>query len=149
MSVAVIATPAGPAKRLTLVVQQLLPRLGGVLGIRALHNRVDWARLLAEAAVYALGHVDVVAGRAAGAVGTLLGLDGDGLGGADLDSLACQGEQHGSPRGTYGLAELAGDAAFLAGGITSQGVLSTETRRDGALEFKVSVPMLPTATPPA
>ena len=68
----------------TLVVQQLLARLGGVLGVGALDDGVDGARLLAEAAVDALGHVNVVAGGAAGAVGALLGLDGDGLGGADL-----------------------------------------------------------------
>ena len=69
---------------LTLVVQQLFSGLGSVLGVGALDDGVDGARLLAEAAVDALGHVDVVAGGAAGAVGALLGLDGDGLGRADL-----------------------------------------------------------------
>lgn len=72
-------------QQLLLVVQQLLPRLGSVLGIRRLDNGVDGARLLAEAAVDALRHVDVVAGRAARAILTLLGFDGDGLGGADLE----------------------------------------------------------------
>jgi hypothetical protein len=71
-------------QQLLLVVQQLLPRLGGVLGVRRLDNGVDGARLLAEAAVDALRHVDVVAGRAAGTILTLLGFDGNGLGGADL-----------------------------------------------------------------
>lgn len=69
----------------TLVVQQLLSRLGGVFSVGALDNGVDGARLLAEAAVDALGHVDIVAGRTARAIGTLFGLDGDGLGWADLE----------------------------------------------------------------
>jgi hypothetical protein len=68
----------------TLVVQKLFSRLGGVFGIGALDDGVDGARLLAETAVDALGHVDIVAGGSSGAVGTLLGLNGDGLGGADL-----------------------------------------------------------------
>ena len=102
-------------EQLLLVVQQLLARLGGVLGVGALDNGVHGARLLAEAAVDALGHVDVVAGRAAGAVGALLGLDRDGLGRAD------------------GLAQLAGDAALLAGRVAAQGVLAAEAWRDGAL----------------
>ena len=75
-------------QQLLLVVQQLLPRLGGVLGVRRLDNGVDGARLLAEAAVDALRHVDVVAGRAAGTILTLLGFDGDGLGGADLEGFS-------------------------------------------------------------
>jgi hypothetical protein len=102
-------------QQLLLVVQQLLPRLGGVLGVGALDNGVHGARLLAEAAVDALGHVDVVAGRAAGAVGALLGLDRDGLGRAD------------------GLAQLAGDAALLSGRVAAQGVFTTEAWRDGTL----------------
>jgi hypothetical protein len=102
-------------EQLLLVVQQLLPRLGGVLGVGALDNGVHGARLLAEAAVDALGHVDVVAGRAAGAVGALLGLDRDGLGRAD------------------GFAQLAGDATLLAGRVAAQGVLAAEAWRDGAL----------------
>src|SRR5215467_8050392 len=83
-----------------LVVVELLAGLGRELEIRALHDRIDRAGLLAQPAIDAFDHVDVVAGGAAGAViaaGT--GLDGDRLGGADR------------------LAELAGDAAFLALGI--------------------------------
>lgn len=102
-------------EQLLLVVEQLFPRLGGVLGIRALDNGVYGARLLAEAAVDALGHVDVVAGCAAGAVGALLGFDGDGLCWAD------------------GFAQLAGNAALFARRVAAQGVLATEAGRDGAL----------------
>ena len=102
-------------EKLLLVVEQLLPGLHGVFGVGALDNGVHGARLLAEAAVDALGHVDVVAGRAAGAVGALLGLNRDGLRRAD------------------GLAQLAGDAALLAGRVAAQGVLAAEAWRDGAL----------------
>ncbi|KMR97800.1 hypothetical protein FE65_14935, partial [Staphylococcus aureus] len=57
---------------------------------------VHRAALFAEAAEDALGQVDVVARRAAAAVGAHVALDGDGHRGAD------------------GLAELAGDAALFA-----------------------------------
>lgn len=99
----------------TLVVQQLLAGLGRVLGVGALDDGINGTRLLAEAAVDALCHVDVVAGGAAGAVGALLGLDGDGLRRAD------------------GLAQLAGDAALLARRVAPQGVLASEAGGDGAL----------------
>lgn len=102
-------------EQLLLVVEQLFPCLGGVLGVRALDNGVYGARLLAEAAVDALGHVNVVAGCAAGAVGALLGFDSDGLCWAD------------------GFAQLAGDAALFAGRVAAQGVLATEAGRDGTL----------------
>lgn len=74
--------------RLTLVVQQFLSRLGGVLGVGALNNGVDGAGFLAETAVDALGHVDIVTGGSARAVGTLFGLNGDGLGRADLRTVS-------------------------------------------------------------
>src|SRR6478752_3787007 len=61
-----------------------------------LDDRVDRAALLAEAAEDALGQVDVVARRAARAVGALVGFDRD---------------RH---RGAHGLAQLAGDAALFA-----------------------------------
>ena len=72
----------------------------------AAHNGVDGAGLLAVPAVDALGHVDVVASGAASAVGSLLGLDGDGLRRAD------------------GLAQLARDAALLAGRVSPKRVLA-------------------------
>ena len=62
-------------QQLLLVVEQLDARLGGVLKVRALDNGVDRTRLLAEAAVDALGHVDVVARCAARAVLARLGFD--------------------------------------------------------------------------
>jgi hypothetical protein len=102
-------------KQLLLVVEKLLPCLHGVLGVGALHDGVHGARLLAEAAVDALGHVNVVAGRAARAVSALLGLDGDGLRRAD------------------GLAQLASNAALFASRVAAQSVLTTEAGRDGAL----------------
>src|SRR5262245_9142474 len=80
-----------------------------------LDDRVDRAALLAEAAEDALGQVDVVAGRAAGAVGALLALDGDG------------------ERGAHGLAQLAGDAAFLAVLVAAQRVQAAEARRQRRL----------------
>ena len=75
-------------QQLLLVVQQLLSGLGGVLGVWRLDDSVDWARLLAESAVDALGHVDVVACCAAGSVLALLGLDGDGLCWANLAKIS-------------------------------------------------------------
>lgn len=80
-----------------------------------LDNGVNRARLLAETAVDALCHVNVVARCPPAAVHALLGLDCDGLRRAD------------------GLAELAGNAALLAGGVPSQGVLATEAGGNGAL----------------
>src|SRR6185312_4978793 len=70
-------------EQLFLVVEQLLAGLGGELEVRPLDDGIDRAGLLAEAAIDALRHVDVVAGRAAAAVGARLGLDGDGEGWAD------------------------------------------------------------------
>lgn len=73
----------------TLVVQKLFSGLGSVLGVGRLNDGVDGARLLAETAVNALGHVDIVLGGSAGSISSLLSLDGDGLGGADLQN-SCQ-----------------------------------------------------------
>lgn len=80
-----------------------------------LNNSIHGAALLAVTAVNALGHVDIVTGRPAASVHTLFRLNSDSLGRAD------------------GLAELAGNAAFLAGGIATQGMLTAETGRDGTL----------------
>src|SRR6202008_3349859 len=111
-----LAFPAvAVGQELGLVVQQLLARLGGELEVRPLDNRIDRAGLLAEAAVDALGHVDVVARGAAAAVFARLGLDGDGL------------------RRTDRLAELAGNAAFLAVRVTAQRMLASEARAQRSL----------------
>jgi hypothetical protein len=69
-----------------LVVQQLLVRFGRIFEVGALHDCVHGARLLAEAAVDALRHVNVVARRASAAVLALLCLNCNGLRGAHLPS---------------------------------------------------------------
>lgn len=97
-------------EQLLLVVQQLLARLGRVFCVLRLDNRVDRASLLAEAAVDALGHVNVVPCGPSCTILARLRLDRDGLSGAD------------------GLAELARDATFFAGGVSAEGVLATEAR---------------------
>src|SRR5690606_28906956 len=102
-------------QQLGLVVEQLLAGLGRELEIGRLHNGIHRAGFLAEAAVDALGHVDVVARGAARTVLARLGLDGDGLGRADR------------------LAELAGDAALLAVGVAAQGVLAAKARAERSL----------------
>jgi hypothetical protein len=80
-----------------------------------LNNGVNGAALLAVSTVDALGHIDIVTGRAAAAVLTLLRLNGDSLGRAD------------------GLAELASNAALLTSGVATQGVLTAESGGDGTL----------------
>ena len=96
-------------QQLFLVVQQLFSCLRRILCIRALHDCVHRTRLLAVAAVDALGHVNVVSCRPPAAVLSLFGFDGNGLG------------------RTYGLTELASDAALFACRVASEGVLATET----------------------
>jgi len=70
---------------------------------------------LAETTVDALGHVDIVAGSSSASILTLLGLDGNSLGGAN------------------GLAQLTGNASLFTSGVAAEGVLATETRTDGTL----------------
>lgn len=60
------------------------------------HNRIHGATLLAEAAIDAFGHIDIVACGAPATILTLFGLDRDRRGRAN------------------GFAKLAGNAAFLA-----------------------------------
>src|SRR4051794_11116435 len=88
-----LAFPAGAViEQALLVVVELLAGLDREFLVRPLDDRVDRARFLAEAAIDALHHIDVVARRAARAVvAARPRLDGDGLRGADR------------------LAELAGD----------------------------------------
>ena len=86
-------------EELLLVIQELLVSLGAELEVGPLHDGVHGTCLLAEAAVDALGHVDVVSGGPPGSVRPLLRLDSDGLGGTD------------------GLAQLAGDTSLLSGGV--------------------------------
>ena len=61
-----------------------LVSLSSELEVGPLHNRVHGARLLAQAAVDALRHVNVVAGRAPTAVLALLRLNRDRLSRANL-----------------------------------------------------------------
>ena len=96
-------------EELLLVVEQLLVIFRGELKVGALHDGVDGAGLLAVAAVDALGHVDVILGRAAAIISPGLGLDGNCLGRAN------------------GFAQFACNAPFLASWVASQGVLAAET----------------------
>jgi hypothetical protein len=90
--------------------------IAGTVVIRAptFNNSIDGTALLAESTIDALGHVDIVSRCPPRPILTLLGLDGDGLSGTD------------------GLTELAGDAAFLTCGISTQGVFTPKSRGDGA-----------------
>jgi hypothetical protein len=76
--------------------------------VLTLYNGIDGAALLAQSAVDAFGHVNVVARRSPTAIHTLLGLDRDSLRRAD------------------GFTKLAGDATLFTRGIPSQGVLAPE-----------------------
>jgi hypothetical protein len=80
-----------------------------------LNNGVNGAALLTVSTIDTLGHIDIVTGRTAATVLTLLRLNGNSLGRAD------------------GLAELASNAALLTSGVATQGVLTAETGRDGTL----------------
>ena len=84
-----------------------------------LNDGVHRAGLFAETAVDALEEVDVVAGRAPGAVLADVGLDGDGERGADR------------------FAKLARDAALLTAGVAPESVKPPESRRLGRLLFRV------------
>src|SRR5690606_29333172 len=98
-----------------LVVEQLLAALRRIFEVWPFDDRVHRAGFLAEAAIDALGHVDVVARGAAAAILARLALDGDG------------------ERRAHCLAQLAGYAAFLAIGITAQRMLAAETRGERVL----------------
>ena len=65
--------------------QELSPPPPPPRGPAHLHDGIHGAGLLAEAAVDALSHVDVVARGPAAAIGPRLSLDGDGLGGGTGD----------------------------------------------------------------
>ena len=113
---AISRSQRSPLASSLLVVVEFLAGLGRELEIRPLDDRVDRAGFLAEAAIDALHHVDVVAHRAARAVvAARAGFDGDRLGRADR------------------LAQLAGDAALLAVRIAAQRMLAAEARADRPL----------------
>src|SRR5215470_11336932 len=103
-----------------LVVVELLARLGRELEVRPLDDGIDRARLLAQPAIDALHHVDVVAGGAPRAVvAARPRLDGDRL---------CRTDR---------LAQLAGDATLLTVRIAAQRVLAAEARRQRPLLERV------------
>src|SRR5690606_24774723 len=88
--------------------------------IRTFHDGIHRACFLAETAIDALHHVNVVTHRTAGAVvAARTGLDGNSLRRADR------------------FAKLAGDAAFFTVRITAQRMFATETRRDRTLFMRV------------
>src|SRR6202022_3321413 len=109
-----LALPAvAIGEKFRLVIKEFLAGLGREFEIRPLDDGIDRTGLLAQSAIDALHHVDVVAHGAAGAVvAARTGLDGDRL------------------RRTDRLAQLAGDAAFLAIGIAAQRMLTAEPRGD-------------------
>src|SRR5882757_5541808 len=107
-----LALPAvAIGEQFRLVVIEFLAGLGREFEIRPLDDGVDRTGLLAQSAIDAFHHVDVVAHGAAGAVvAARTGFDGDGL------------------RRTDRLAQLAGDTALLAVGIAAQRMLAAEAR---------------------
>src|SRR5262245_29004824 len=116
-----LALPAvAVRKQALLVVVELLAGLGRELEVWPFDDGVNRAGLLAEAAVDALHHVDVVTRGAAGAViPPRAGLDGNRLRRADR------------------LAQLTGDAALLAVRIPAQRMFAAEARRDRPLFERV------------
>src|SRR5882762_7374825 len=112
-----LALPAvAIGEKFRLVIIELLAGLGREFEIWPLDDGIDRTGLLAQAAIDAFHHVDVVAHGTAGAVvAARAGLDGDRLRRADR------------------LTQLAGDAALFAVGIPAQGMLATEARRNRPL----------------
>lgn len=84
-----------------------------------LNNSINGACLLAETAVNALCHVNVVSRRTTRSVQTGLGLDSDCLSGTD------------------GFAELACNATLLTVGVSPQRVLAAESGRKRSLLERV------------
>ena len=81
---------------------------GSKFVVRAFHNGIDRTCLLAEPAINALGHINVVPSGPTGAVFAGLGLDRNGLGGTDR------------------LTKLAGDTPFVSRGVSPQCVFPTK-----------------------
>src|SRR5262245_4113823 len=108
--------PVAIQQQALLIIVELFPRLAGKFEVRALDDGVNGARFLAQAAIDALVHVEIVARGAPCSVdlpGT--GLDGDALG------------------RTNGLAKFASNAPFLTVGIASQRVLAAKARTERSL----------------
>ena len=79
------------------------------LKVGSFHDGIDRTGLLAETAVDAFRHVDVIPGSPAGTVLSLLGVDGDGL------------------RRAGSLTQLACDTTLISRGVPPQSMLATET----------------------
>lgn len=73
-------------QQLFLVVEQLFVIDSGVLVVGALHNGVNRTGLLAIPAIYALCHVDIVAGSSPRPIRTRLAFYGDGSGRASCSA---------------------------------------------------------------
>src|SRR5258705_10107063 len=112
-----LALPAvAIGEKFRLVIIELLAGLGREFEVRPLDDGIYRTGLLAQSAIDAFHHVDVVAHGAAGAVvAARAGLDRDRLRRADR------------------LAQFAGDAALFAVGIAPQRVLAAEAGRDRPL----------------
>src|SRR5215475_5842129 len=111
--------PVAVRQQLFLVVHQLFPAFDRELEIRSLHDRIDRASFLAQPAIDALRHVDVIAGGATATVGARLGLY------RDRESWA------------NGFAKLAGNAALLAIGVAPQRMLPPEARAERTLLVRI------------
>src|SRR5438105_1568258 len=108
--------PVAVREQALLVVVEFLPGLCRKLEIRAFDDGIDRAGLLAQTAIDALDHVDIVARGAPRSVAAArAGFNRDRLGGTDR------------------LAELAGNTAFLAVGITAQRMLAAKSGRERPL----------------
>src|SRR5262249_46004225 len=102
------------------VVIKFFAGLGCEFEVRALDDGIDRAGLLAQAAIDALDHIDVVPGGAPRAViAPRTGLDGDRL------------------RRANRFAQLAGDAALFAVRIAAQRMFAAEARRNRILLERV------------
>lgn len=106
-------------KELFLVIEQFFPRFRRKFVIRTLHDRIHWTGFGAESTVNALGHVNIVSCRTAGAILALFRVNRNGL------------------RGACSFAKLAGNAAFLASRVAAQGVLPAEAGTQKSLFIRV------------
>jgi len=107
------------SEKFLLVVKQFFACFGRVFGVLSLYDGVDGACFLAEAAVDALGHVNIIFGCSSGTIQPGFGLDSDSLSGAN------------------GFTELASNAPFFSGRISTQCVFTTETWAEGTFLERV------------
>ena len=101
--------------QLLLVVEEFLVEERRILKVRSFHNCIDGAGLLAETAENALGHVNVIFGGPSRSVRPWFTFDGDRKG------------------WTRRFTQFASNAAFFAGWVSAQSMLSSEHRRQRPL----------------